>query len=205
MPIVLKETVGQQVSAGTHIAICYRIVYLGTQPDTGFGAKPKLAIFFELPHERIEVDGKDKPMGLSKIYSLGNSGGMNKKSGLRKDLAAWRGRDFTTEELKGFELRNILGKGCQVVVEHNEEGRAKVTSIVGLPKGMKTEPPLNPLVEYSIEDGKDQVFDKLPDWVKTMCSACLEWTGETGGNGDHAEPHTDAPEDPEEESDGVPF
>lgn len=172
---MLKEQVGKQVDPGTYIAICHRIVYAGTQPDTGFGAKPKLVIFWELPTERIEVDGKERPMGLCKFYSLGNSGGMNKKSALRKDLSAWRGRDFTKEELSGFLLKNILGKGCQVVVEHNDEGRAKVTAVVGLPKGTKTEPAINPLVEYSIEDGKNPAFDKLPDWVKAMCSACLEW------------------------------
>lgn len=202
MPITLKETVGQQVSAGTHVAICHRIVYLGTQPDTGFGAKPKLAISWELPHERIEVDGKEKPMGTTKIYSLGNSGGMNKKSSLRKDLSAWRGRDFTAEELKGFELKNILGKGCQVQVEHNDEGRAKVTAVVGLPRGMKTEPSFNPLVEYSIDEGKNENYLKLPDWLQQMCNSCLEWNG---SNGEEAPPQDHSEHATDSDDSGTPF
>lgn len=178
MPIVLKEKVGQQVSAGTHIAVCYRIAMVGTQPDSGYGEREKLVINWEIPGETIEVDGKQKPMSLSKIYSLGTSGGMNKKSALRQDLAAWRGRDFTKEELEGFAIGAILGKGCQVIVEHNEEGRAKVSRVAGLPKGMPAPGVTNPLVEYSIEQGKDAVYKALPEWLQKMCDACLEWNPE---------------------------
>ena len=177
MPIILKEEVGPQVPTGAHIAICYRIAYIGTQPDSGFGESRKLVIFWELPHERMKFDGVEKPMGLSRIYSLGSSGGMHKKSGLRLDLAAWRGRDFTAEELQKFELKVILGKACQVQVEHNKEGRAKVSRVVGIPKGMTIPPVFNPLVEYSIDDGKNEVYQSLPEWVKKVCDQCLEWNG----------------------------
>lgn len=178
MPIVLKEKVGQQVSAGTHIAVCYRIAMVGTQPDTGYGEREKLIIFWEIPGETIEIEGKLKPMSISKIYSLGTSGGMNKKSALRQDLVCWRGRDFNKEELEGFELKAILGKGCQVIVEHNEEGRAKVNRVAGLPKGMPAPGVTNPLCEYTIEQGKDRVYDALPEWVRKMCDGCLEWNPE---------------------------
>ena len=178
MPIVLKEKVGQQVSAGTHIAVCNRIALIGTQPDSGYGEREKLIIFWEIPAETIEYDGKTMPMAISKIYSLGTSGGMNKKSSLRQDLAAWRGRDFTKEELEGFELKAILGKGCQVTVEHNEEGRAKVSRVVGLPKGMASPSTATTLVEYSIEEGKNEIYKALPEWVRKMCDACLEWNPE---------------------------
>lgn len=173
MPIILKETLGPQVPTGTHIAICFRIVDIGTQPNTGYGEKHKLVINWELPHERIQYDGKDAPMVLSKIYSLS----LNKKASLRKDLVAWRGRDFTAAELEGFELKAILGKACQVTVTHNEEGRAKVDSVVGLPKGMNPGEPANPLVEYSIDEGKNRTLDALPEWLRKMCNACLEWQG----------------------------
>jgi hypothetical protein len=33
---------------------------------------------------------------------------------------AWRGREFTPEELKGFHLKNILGAWCMISVVHNE-------------------------------------------------------------------------------------
>jgi len=144
---------------------------LGTQPDSGFGAKRKLVLFWELPYERGTFDGKEFPLGISKFYALS----LNKKANLRKDLASWRGRDFTADELKGFELKNVLGKACQLSIEHNEDGRARVSAVIGVPKGMQVPPPWNPLVEYSIEDGKNEVYAKLPEWVRDMCDHCLEW------------------------------
>lgn len=203
MPIILKEKVGQQVSAGTHIAVCYRIALIGTQPDSGFGEREKLIIFWEIPAETVEYEGKTLPMGISKIYSLGTSGGMNKKSALRQDLAAWRGRDFTKEELEGFTLNAILGKACQVTVEHNEEGRAKVSRVVGLPKGMTAPRVTNPLVEYSIEQGKDDVYKALPEWVRKMCDACLEWNPEKRTSAPTLEARDGFP--PVDASDDVPF
>lgn len=197
--ILLKETPGVQCPAGTHIAICFRIVDIGTQPDTGYGEKHKLVINWELPHERIQIEGKDLPMSVSKIYSVS----LNKKASLRKDLVAWRGREFTAKELEGFELKNVLGKACQVTIVHNEEGRAKVDSVVGLPKGMDPGKPVNPLVEYSIDDGRDnQTYKNLPEWLRKMCDACLEWTAPTAT--------TDEPPLPEDEAntqegDNVPF
>jgi len=134
-------------------------------------------------------------MSATRFYSMA----MSKKANLRKDLCAWRGRDFTPEELQHFELKAILGKGCQLVVEQGETGRSNVTGVVGLPKGIKTDNPINPMVEYSIEDGKNEVFEKLPDWLKKMCSECLEWT----------QPTTDAPPSeevpPAAEDQDVPF
>lgn len=201
MPIVLKEKVGQQVSAGTHIAVCYRIAMVGTQPDSGFGEREKLIIFWEIPGETVEYEGKSRPMGISKIYSLGTSGGMNKKSALRKDLAAWRGRDFTKDELEGFELKAILGKACQVIVEHNEEGRAKVTGVAGMPKGVPAPVCTNPQMEYSIEDGKDAKYKALPEWVQEMCDRCLEWNEDKQGT--VTEHHQEGP--PVSDDDSVPF
>jgi hypothetical protein len=203
MPIILKETPGQQVSAGTHIAVCYRIAAIGTQPDTGFGERKKLIIFWEIPGETIDVNGVQKPMGQSKIYGVGSTGGLHKKSDLRKHLAAWRGRDFTKEELAHFELKAILGKGCQVTVEHNDEGKASVTGVVGLPKGMTAPGVTNPLVEYSIEQGKDDVYKALPEWVRKMCDQCLEWNPEKRTSAPTPEPGDGFP--PDDDGDQVPF
>lgn len=196
MPIVLKEEVGQQVSAGTHIAVCYRIAMIGTQPDSGYGEKRKLVISWEIPGETIEIDGKQKPMTSSKFYSLGSSGGMNKKSALRQDLAAWRGRDFNAEELKHFELKAILGKPCQIVIEHSEEGRAKVDRVAGLAKGMPTPGVTNQLVEYHVEQGRDATYKMLPEWLRKMCDQCIEWNPDTAQSKPTEQVnHDPAPED----------
>ncbi len=170
MSLTVKETSGPQVPAGTHIAICFGVVDIGTQPDTGFGEKKKLVIMWELPHERMTFDGQEKPMAISRFY--GHS--LSKKANLRKDLVGWRGREFTAEELQGFELKNVLGKPCQVSVVVNENGKSVVDSVVAIPKGMKVEPAFNPLVEYSVDQGRDGVYLKLPDWLKKCVDQALE-------------------------------
>lgn len=196
MSIIAKETLGPQCPAGTHIAICFRITDIGTQPDTGFGEKRKLVINWELPHERVQYDGKDMPMALSRIYALT----LGKRSNLRKDLIAWRGRDFTAAELEGFELKNILGKACQVTVTLNEDGRAGVTGVVGMPKGMAAPAIVNPLVEYSIDDGQNATYKALPDWLRKMCDKCLEWTGASS-----EVPHEEEPQPADDGDPDVPF
>lgn len=194
MPIIIKEKSGPQVPPGTHIAVCYRIVDIGTQPDSGFGERRKIVVFWELPHERITIDGVERPMGISKFYT--NS--LNKKASLRKDLDAWRGRAFTKEELDGFELKNILGKPCQISVVTNENNNNVVDAVVALAKGTQCPPAQNPLVEYSIEDGKTPVYDKLPDWVKEACNNCLEWEKPEASAPEPETPATD-------EASDVPF
>lgn len=169
--IIVSEKTGPQVPAGTHVATCFRIVDLGLQPDTGFGEKEKLVLFFELPHERIVIDGKEVPMGISKFYTKS----LGKRASLRKDLEAWRGRPFTKEELEGFKMEAILGKSCQLQVI-DDEGKSKIAAIVGLPKGTDVPPAQNPLVEYSVSEGRESPkFAKLPEWVRTMAEQCAEW------------------------------
>ena len=171
MSITVSEKTGKQVPPGTHLAVCYRIVDLGTQPDTGFGQKEKLVLFFELPHERDTFDGREMPMGISKFYTKS----LGKRASLRKDLESWRGRPFTAVELEKFDLAAILGKGCQLQVI-DDKGRSKVSAVVGLPKGTTTPPPFNPIMEFSVSEGKDSPkFAMLPDWVKSMASECIEW------------------------------
>lgn len=170
--ITVSEKTGPQVPAGTHLALCYRVVDLGTQPDSGYGAKEKIVLFFELPHERIVVDGRERPMGISKFYTKS----LGKKASLRKDLESWRGRPFTAEELTGFDMKKILGVGCQLQVI-DDEGKSKISAVVGLPKGTQVPPCQNPMMEWSVADGKDNNFKLLPEWVQTMASACAEWNG----------------------------
>ena len=73
--------------AGTHVAICYRVIDLGTQESVYNGEKKsarKVLISWELPNEE-KADGK--PFVISATYTWS----MHEKSTLRKTLEAWRG------------------------------------------------------------------------------------------------------------------
>src|ERR1043165_7214119 len=92
----------EQPPSGSHAARCIAIIDLGTQRSTYEGEaqiKRQVIVRWELPTELMTTgDFQGKPFTVSKFYTAS----LHEKSGLRKDLASWRGRDFTPEELKGF-------------------------------------------------------------------------------------------------------
>jgi hypothetical protein len=194
MAIIIKDTQEPSVDAGTYIARCFRICDIGTQSSEMYGDKHKLIVTWELPTERIEVDGKDLPRSISKFYTFS----LGSKAILRKDLVAWRGRDFTPEELAGFELKKVLGTACQLTVIH-KAGKARVEGVAGIPRGTLVPEVVNPRVEYSFTQGQDATFKALPDWLQKQLLTCLEWTQPA----DPVDPPAHAAED--DPMDNVPF
>ena len=92
----------------------------------------------------------------------------------------WRGRDFTEDELAGFDLTTILDKPCMLSVIHKTKASggqyAKVDSVMKVAKGIQVPPKaISPLVSYSIEDGDNDVFKAFPEWIQNIIIACEEW------------------------------
>lgn len=164
--------------AGTHIARCIELIDIGTHHDTYEGKetiREQVIVRWELPHELIERDGKSEPMIVSKFYtnSLGD------KANMRKDLEGWRGRAFTPEERAGFDLMNLLGKPCQVTIQHTPAGKAKVIAVTGMTKGTVCPPQVNPSKSFWIEewDGNihDGPFAALPKGFQALIMASDEY------------------------------
>jgi len=169
------STTFEQPPTGSHSARCISIIDLGTQRSTYEGevqAKHQLIIRWELPNELIATgDFAGKPFTVSKFYTVS----LHEKARLRLDLAAWRGRDFTPEELKGFELNSILGKPCMLAVALSEKGKAKVVSVMGLPKGMAVPNQVNPNFNFSLDNFKAADFEALSKGFKEMVQASPEY------------------------------
>ncbi|WP_210238339.1 hypothetical protein, partial [Mesorhizobium sp. M2E.F.Ca.ET.209.01.1.1] len=49
-----------------------------------------------------------EPFLVTEIVTLS----LNERANLRRLLEGWRGRPFTEDELKGFDIVNLLGKPC---------------------------------------------------------------------------------------------
>ena len=170
-------TTFEQPPTGSHSARCISIIDLGTQKNTYEGEtqmKHQLIIRWELSNELMtEGEHKGKPFTVSKFYTAS----LHEKAGLRKDLAAWRGRDFTPEELKGFDLKSILGKPCMLAVGMSEKGKAKVSTVMALPKGMTVPAQVNPSFNFSLS--KDQFtaesFEALSKGFKEMVISSPEY------------------------------
>jgi hypothetical protein len=96
----------------------------------GGGLRDVIRLVWEI--DELGADGQ--PFTVSQKYTAS----LHEKSRLRHDLESWRGRKFTTEELKGFDVENVLGANCQINVVHaTKEGKtyANIASIVPQAKG----------------------------------------------------------------------
>ena len=173
-----------QVPAGMHLAMCYRIIDLGTQKTEYMGQSklsPKVMFQFEVHTENedgepvLTQDGK--PLSISKQYTLS----LSDKSILRRDLQSWRGREFTQEELSAFELENVLGQWCMVNVVHsskNDKTYANVDSIVPVPASIKKNglpEGVNKPVLFSIRSADMNVFETFSDFIKDKIKSSPEW------------------------------
>jgi hypothetical protein len=124
MSIVLKQKQYTPAPEGIHAACCVDVVDLGVI-EGQFGPKHKCRITWEI----VTPMADGRRFSTSKTYTMS----LHEKATLFKDLKAWRGRPFTAEELKGFDLEKVLGAPCQLVITHSEvEGKvyANVTAIL---------------------------------------------------------------------------
>lgn len=168
----------EQAPIGNHVGRCIGLIDLGTQQGDYQGKTTharKVVVRWELPNELIsEGDWAGKPFVVSKFYTAS----LSEKANLRKDLSAWRGREFTEQELMGFEARNILDKPCMVNVTHTEKGKAKVSGVTPIPKGMTVPGRVNDLLFFSLEanEFKPEVFEGLSDFYKEQIRKSPEWS-----------------------------
>jgi hypothetical protein len=196
------------VTAGTHAARCVLMVDIGTQKSANPKYRParKVYIGWELPNETYESDGKEYPCRIYRQFTL-SLGKPKKPSSLRSFLIGWRGRDFTEAEMGRFDLPQILGAGCILNVVHNvHEGTtyANVASASPLMKGITLLPQHYPSIKYELEQGRDAVFNELPEWLQDKIKACLEWNAPAAAPADDGNGHSEPEPEPEPEGD-CPF
>ena len=179
------------VPPGMHLARCYRVVDLGTQKSEYQGQikyLQKVMIQFEVHGEddsgKPLVTAKGEPMSISKNYTLS----LAEKATMRKDLQTWRGRDFTPEELRGFELKNVLGVWAMISVAKSIGNNGKeytnimsVNSVpvsikkAGLPNGV------NPTAMFAISDPDMDLFETFSNGLRDKIKSSPEWQARDGG------------------------
>ena len=167
----------EQPPVGTHPARCVRIIDIGTQKGEYQGKatfKRQVVIAWELSNELMtEGDYAGKPFMVSRFYTAS----LGEKANLRKDLVSWRGKEFSDQELTGFDPRNILDKGCMVSLIENDKGKIRVSSVMALPKGLKLADRINDLLYFSLERGEfeSKIYEGLSDGYKKMIGVSPEY------------------------------
>jgi hypothetical protein len=192
MAFVAKDSGGggdfKRVPPGAYIGRCYSLIDLGTQTSNWEGeekSQHKIKIGWELFGEDEDgnaltmlIDGKDMPMTISKNYTLS----LHEKAGLRKDLASWRGKDFSEEEAKAFDVAKLLGAFCMVNVTTSEKAGKTYTNVAGLtplPGALKNAKPaaVHANVTFDLDAPDMKVFAGFYEKLQEQIKSSPEWSG----------------------------
>lgn len=200
---------------GMHLARCYRIIDLGTQKTEYMGQTKylhKIMIGWEI--HGMKDDGTKlamndgRPFAIFKNYTLSWS----EKANLRLDLQSWRGKPFTQEEMRRFDLKNVLGAWCMLnIIERpsktgnniysNVDGVTPVPAMIkqnGLPAAVNANEIFN-LTEPDMD-----LYSKFSDNLKAKIASSPEWEKLQGGKPAQAAPIPAATTFSDDDSD-IPF
>lgn len=162
-----------QLEPGVYTGIASALIDLGIQENQMFKNKQrKIIIIWNIVGETVTVKDEELQRVMSKEYTMS----LGDKSTLKKDLEAWRGKAFSTDELQGFDLRNILNTACQLQINEQEKnGRTytNIAAIMAIPKGTK----VDSIDETYIFDTYDEKtwnnYEKIPNWIKEKIKKAL--------------------------------
>ncbi len=180
MPIVISGSDFTPAPEGVFAAICVDVVDLGIVDGT-YGKKHMIKLVWEID-AKME-DGR--PFIVQRRYTAS----MNEKSSLAKDLKSWRGRPFSPEELKSFDIEKVLGAPCQLVVSHSEKEGAIYANV------------------QTIVRAGDKKLTATGKYVRAKDRpADQRQNGAQNGNGkQQRQPGDDSPGEYDDGSSGIPF
>lgn len=169
MSMVASDNGGIEIpklEGGVYTSISSAMVDLGLQKSEKFKTtQRKFMLIWTIQGEEIEINGEKQARQISKEYSFS----LNEKSTLRKDLQSWRGKVFTDEELRGFNLLNVLNVACQLQIileEKNGKQYNNIAGIMSLPKGTKISP-LDDVYYFDIENIETwSNWGRITKWIQ---------------------------------------
>lgn len=179
----------KRVPAGTHVARCFRVIDLGTQSVEWQGSvklQRKVQISWEVFGEDDEgaplTTDDGMPLVISKRYTLS----LSDKARLRADLESWRGRAFTSDELSGFDITNLLDAFCMlsvIEVKNGDKTYSNISAIAQIPKAMRSTLPkgIHEPQVFDVSDPDMEMFSKFYEKLKETIAASTEWRSRQNG------------------------
>lgn len=177
-----KSAPRELIEAGLWMARCYYMVQIGTVQEEFKGEKKtmqKVRIGWELPQlTKVFKEGEgEKPYVISNEYTLS----MADKANLRAVLTSWRGKAFTEEEAKSFDITKLIGVPCLLNITHKPSKAdatkiyEQISGITPLMKGQKCPPQVNPNFVLSYDAWDEAKFATLPDFIKDKMKTSWEF------------------------------
>ena len=204
MSIIATNTAQHRelIPAGNYIARCYQMIHIGTIQELIMGEVKtlnKVRIGWELPEERrvFKAENGEQPFVISKEFTLS----MHEKSNLRKTLASWRGKDFTEEETKSFDITKLLGVPCMLNIIHKQGKRdpsktyEEIAGVTPLPKSVKCPAQENKNLLLHYTDFDYGIYENLPDFIKDKIKGSEEFKKMQNPNSHEIQKQVDEPVD----------
>lgn len=168
MPIIARSDANfEKAPTGNQQAVCAFIHDIGTQVGEYKGeptVRHQVIISWELAETMTQGENAGKPFMVSKYYTLS----LNEKATLRKDLESWRGKAFTEDELREFDLERLIGANCFLNITATESDKRKIAAIAPMPKNIAP-----------IKAVQTAPSEKFREWIDRERAKSLEARGET--------------------------
>lgn len=122
---------------GQFAGVCIDIIE-HWQVETRYGTKDRIQLRF-FTGERGAMSGAEKSEIIDVYADAFFTRSFHPESNLRKFLEAWRGKKFTEEERKSFDLERLLHANALLQISHNEQPEktyANIVAVMPLPKAM---------------------------------------------------------------------
>jgi hypothetical protein len=187
MSFIVEDKGGsfESTPSGMHLARCYRIIDLGTQKSEYLGQVKylrKVMLGWEIhgaDDAGTPLKMKDgRPFAMFKNYTLSWA----EKANLRADLQSWRGKPFSQEEMRRFDLQTVLGAWCMlnVIEKAGTDGKmyvnvSGVTPVPSMIKQAGLPQPINKNEVFMIDTPDMEIFQTFSDNLKKKIMGTPEW------------------------------
>lgn len=168
------------IPLGVQKARCISVIDLGTQENNWQGEtswKRQVLFEWEVPEH---TNNDNEPLTISKFYNVS----FYEKSNLSKDLTSWRGKPFSAQEKKQFNLGDMLGETCQIQIMEKDNGKQHIVSIMPLKDDISQQYHKSKL--FSVEDyqkGSKEVFNQIREGIRNIILSSSELTKEEESSG----------------------
>ena len=162
---------------GMQMARIVRVIDLGLQERQPFQGEVKapayfIRVTFELPKDRIDVDGESRPRWIDTEINLSNH---------EKSKCFQYYNTLDPKNKCNGDWGKLIGTPCQILIAHRESSQRKmfanIKNIVPLMEGLEVPALENPTAVFDVSNPRLEIFESLPEWLQEKIKGNLEYDG----------------------------
>lgn len=169
------------IEAGSYPARIYQMIEIGNVVGFQGQIQNKVRIGFELPTEMMTFDQTkgEQPRVISQDYTLS----FHEKAKLTKVIVACDPKALNVDDdgfMEEFDVETLIGKELLITIAQKAKkdgsgNYAFIDNCTRLPKGMTCPKAINPVQVLSYDKWNEEVFNKLPDFIRKNIESSEEY------------------------------